>query len=139
MSTRTISLIVVVILLVALFYPVRLEVAPPWTIQVVDQDGRAVAGCEVRESWTWSFLEHQLHQADLTTDAAGMAAFPARAIQPSIFRRIVGHLSARFSSHAGPYVPVIYATACAHQPGFNMAGPVDYKSEAAPTRVTVRR
>lgn len=140
MSTRTFVLLAVLIVaVIVLFFPLTLGVAPAWTIQVVDQNSRPVEGCNVQESWTYSFIEHQFHESTATTNAEGMAVFPAQTIPASLFRRWSGRLSSKYAFHSAPARPVIFATACVHQPNLSMSGQIDFHAGSQPTRVAVTR
>lgn len=66
------------------------QTVPTWSIQFVDQLGRPFAGLRVVQTWRDYSLESRDHFANETTDASGVAVFPARYVQASMLERILG-------------------------------------------------
>ena len=56
------------------------EVAPEWTVQVVDETGRPVQGARVVEKWQHYTYETQGHEESFVTPNNGFVTFPARRI-----------------------------------------------------------
>jgi hypothetical protein len=68
------------------------QTVPTWSIQFVDQLGRPFVGLRVVQSWQNYSLENDRNFAIETTDESGVAVFPARYIQASKLKRILGPL-----------------------------------------------
>src|ERR1700759_1317412 len=78
----------VALLLVLLFYPFNVTVAPKWKVRVVDQNGNPVQGAYVQEfarNWTLDFK----HNEAVCSDKDGIAQFPKRSVRASYMRRIL--------------------------------------------------
>jgi hypothetical protein len=68
------------------------QTVPTWSIQFVDQLGRPFVGLRVQQSWQDHSLESDYHVAIETTNESGVAVFPARYVQASKLKRILGPL-----------------------------------------------
>lgn len=68
------------------------QTVPTWSIQFVDQLGRPFVGLRVQQSWQNHSLESDYHLAVETTNENGVAVFPARYVQASKLKRILGPL-----------------------------------------------
>lgn len=87
---RSLAIIgVILVCIVGAFFPLETEIVPAWRLRVVDENGRAVAGQEARQSW----IDHALdttgwHEQARTTDADGYVTFPRRTVRASLLRRV---------------------------------------------------
>jgi hypothetical protein len=127
------------LLLITALWPRPLQVAPAWTIQVVDQNNRPVSGCVVQESWEHYYVDFTMHHTTLVTDAGGNANFPEQALRISWLVLQFRKVGSRLSFHGGSFTPLVYATACMHQAGLTMSRQIDFQEQPSPTRVVVRR
>lgn len=78
---------IVIILGVALMYPMETTVLPPQSVLVVTRDWRPIQGVMVRQIWQHYSIESNGHEQDLKTDENGRLVFPGRTIRASILRR----------------------------------------------------
>jgi hypothetical protein len=75
------------LILVLLFFPFHVTVAPEWKVRVVDQNGEPVQGAYVQEfaiNWTLDFR----HKEAVCSDEDGIAQFPKRSVRASYMTRI---------------------------------------------------
>jgi hypothetical protein len=76
------------LLLVLLFFPFNVTVAPKWKVRVVDQYGNPIQGAYVQEfarNWTLDFQ----HKEAVCSDKDGIAQFPKRSVRASYVTRIL--------------------------------------------------
>lgn len=79
--------------------PVPTRIAQPLKIQLVASDGRPVAGVRVYQNWQ-SFGLSGRGDATATTDALGVASFPARNAYGSIVTRFFGRAMPFIAVHS---------------------------------------
>jgi hypothetical protein len=75
------------LILVFLFFPFNVTVAPEWKLRLVDQNGDPVKGAYVYESaynWTLDFR----HSEAVCSDEDGIVQFPKRSVRASYMTRI---------------------------------------------------
>lgn len=80
------------LILVFLFFPFRVTVAPEWNVKVVDQHGDPVKDAYVQEfatNWTLDFR----HNEAVCSDKDGTAQFPKRSVRASYMTRILETVS----------------------------------------------
>ncbi len=78
---------IVIILGVALLYPIESTVLPSQNVLVVTEDWRPIQGATVRQTWQHYSLESRGHEDDMNTDQSGRVMFPGRTIRASVLRR----------------------------------------------------
>jgi hypothetical protein len=77
-------------LLVLSLIPIPHIVAPEWTVQIVDADGRPVPGITVREESQEYSIEHREDERDEVSGDGGTVRFPARYLYVSVLQRVIG-------------------------------------------------
>lgn len=96
---------------IASTYPVESTICPPWTIQVIDNNGQPLGGAFVRQVWQHYSVESRSQEQDARTDANGYVSFPERTVRASILSNLLGAIVNTFTQgvHAsyGPHTNVI--------------------------------
>ena len=83
------------VLLAAVFYPHSTAAIPEWRIQVVDENGKPLAGVVVHQEWNDLEAEGVTSTDAKTTDADGWVVLPSRGIRESVALQIQDFLAAR--------------------------------------------
>jgi len=76
--------------IVYLFVPVHVTVAPEWTVEVKDAEGRPMPGACVVQWWQHYSVEDDNHEESILTDESGLVSFPRRTLRASGWSRIIG-------------------------------------------------
>ena len=83
----------VAVFIIGFFIPLfPVDVIPPWTLQLVDENGQPVPNALVDQSWEDYSLElwSERHTDQATSDADGIVTFPIRRIRISAFQFVAG-------------------------------------------------
>lgn len=103
--------VVLALFLVALLFPFKTTIVPPWRLRVVDQAGVPVHAINVTEHWQHFLLESVGHDELLQTGLDGTVSFSERTIRASLLRRLVATLSSLatdgFRAKRGPGASVV--------------------------------
>jgi hypothetical protein len=87
--------IVAVVLCTAIFYSRSVAAIPEWRIQVVDEDGKPLAGVVVHQEWIGLESDGMTWADSEGTDADGWVVLPSRRIRESVALRIQDYFLAR--------------------------------------------
>lgn len=81
------------------------QIAPAWSVRVVDMAGKPMAGIEVHEHWAFFGVDPMPDkETSLVTDAKGWVVFPARSFSSSEASLVAGRAEALLNVH-GSYGP----------------------------------
>jgi hypothetical protein len=112
---RNCLMIVFVVLLLVIFYPFQIRIAPDWVVRVTDENGHPLAQVEVTESWQEYSLENVSHEENKSTPSDGIVYFQPRTIRASINSRVWGcvenFLDLGVHASCGPFAHLV-ATKC---------------------------
>jgi hypothetical protein len=136
MSRRRLVLMIAAVILLAALWPVSTLSAPKWSVYVLDDWNRPVAGVLVRESYQNHSAELVGHEEDLYTDADGSASFAPKSVKSSPLKRLsVILLSRSRGVHAsfGPHSSV--AAFRAGQVGDDIRGGLLFSWEGSPAQM----
>ena len=130
---------VLALVAIVLLWPTESIVVAPWTVTVVDEQGRPVPNAAVNCSWRDYSLESEDHEERTHTDAAGKVSFPERRIRASRLRRVLGPAlnAVREGVHAsfGPSGQlVVYGVG-----GFKTGGAIYHRGVGPPSIVVLRK
>jgi|SRR5690242_2314742 len=84
------------------FVPYRSTLSPEWVIEVVDANGRPIAGLPVRQEWSYFGIDIAPYVKNSQTDSRGLVVFPRRVIWASLSARLLNPEGA--SGRLGPSV-----------------------------------
>lgn len=100
------SLAGVALIVFLLIYPFNVTVAPEWKVQVVDENGKPLAGAYVAEFASNGTLDFE-HNETMCSNVNGEAQFIRHTVRASVLTRASRWVS-RFNIHGGlgPYVAV---------------------------------
>lgn len=87
--------IAVIVLIAAVFYPHPTAAIPEWRIQVVDENGKPLAGIVVHQEWITLEADGMISAEAEKTDSGGWAVLPLRQMRDSIALRIQDYFLAR--------------------------------------------
>lgn len=109
LKTKIVRTLVIMAVLLFALWPFQTPMSPPWTVRVVDTEGRPISSSHVEQTW-----QHFTFQTDSDTqyeekftDSSGVVDFPSRAVRANIFVRFAGavrNLSAGVHASWGPHV-----------------------------------
>jgi hypothetical protein len=107
MGRRRFALMFAVAALLPTLWPISTLSAPEWSVCVLDESNRPVAGVLVRESYQNYSAELQGQEEDLYTDANGCVSFLPKRVKSSLLKRLgvilssaTGGVHASFGPHS---------------------------------------
>lgn len=93
---------------VVLGYPRQVQIAPEWTIRVVDPLGKPIEGARVTQDWAHYDVARGSSVEHRRTDSAGIVVFPARTIRVARAIQVIGWIRVASVGSAdlstGPFV-----------------------------------
>jgi hypothetical protein len=107
LSARRVVVLLASVLLVVSLFPVRYLASPRWDVWVVTNEGKPLAGVNVRLVYQNYSAEGQSHEVTLKTDESGHALFPTHYESAPLLQRLLYTVSsagagihASFGRHA---------------------------------------
>jgi hypothetical protein len=100
--SRTWAVGVTLLVLAALLYPAQVTVVPPYTVRVLEADGRPFRRIRVNQTWQEYSVQAAGLDDTLTTNDEGYAFFPRRTVRASMVERVAGciHQVMQYGAHA---------------------------------------
>ena len=104
-KTRRLTFVILLLVTLTIFIPIKTRMIPKWRLQVVDVNGVACPKMRVTESWGHYrlYLDGNDSIDDRLTDLNGYVEFPERFTRASLSRRIVMPMVTRVTTlmHGG--------------------------------------
>jgi hypothetical protein len=87
-NARRLLVVLASVLLIVSLFPMRYLASPRWNVWVVTDDGRPLAGINVRLVYQNYSTEGQSHEVTLRTDENGRVTFPAQYERAVLVQRL---------------------------------------------------